>query len=75
MSLTHDPAAASTVLMRIHRITFVTASIAIATMMGILPPGACRSQLALRAAGFAFNVTTPEEISEKHTDIFDSGLI
>jgi hypothetical protein len=74
MSLTHDPAAASTVLMRIHRITFVTASIAIATMMGILPPGACR-QIALRAAGFAFNATTPEEISEKHTDIFDSGLI
>jgi hypothetical protein len=29
----------------------------------------------LRAAGFAFNASTPEEISEKHTEIFDPGLI
>jgi L-fuculose-phosphate aldolase len=74
-SLARDLAGASTVLMRNHGITFVGAGIATATMMGVFLERACRSQLALLATGLAFNATAPEEIAEKHAEIFDPGLI
>jgi L-fuculose-phosphate aldolase len=74
-SLARDLGKASTVLMRNHGITFVGPSIAIATMMGVFLERACRSQLALLATGLAFNATAPEQIAQKHTEIFDPGLI
>jgi L-fuculose-phosphate aldolase len=74
-SLARDLGGASTVLMRNHGITFVGPSIAIATMMGVFLERACRSQLALLATGVAFNATAPEQIAQKHAEIFDPGLI
>jgi L-fuculose-phosphate aldolase len=74
-SLARDLGAASTVLMRNHGITFVGPSIAIATMMGVFLERACRSQLALLATGLAFTATAPDEIAQKHAEIFDPGLI
>jgi L-fuculose-phosphate aldolase len=44
-------------------------------MMGVFLERACRSQLTLLATGLAFNATAPEEIAEKHAEIFDPGLI
>jgi hypothetical protein len=46
-----------------HGITFMGASIAIATMMGI-----SRSQLTLLATSLAFSTTAPEEIAGKHAE-------
>jgi L-fuculose-phosphate aldolase len=74
-SLARDLAGASTVLMRNHGITFVGASIATGTMMGVFLERACRSQLALLATGLACSATAPEEIAQKHAEIFDPGLI
>jgi L-fuculose-phosphate aldolase len=74
-SLARDLGTASTVLMRNHGITFVGPSIAIATMMGMFLERACRSQLALLATGLAFTATAPDEIAQKHAEIFDPGLI
>ena len=74
-SLARDLGATSTVLMRNHGITFVGPSIAIATMMGVFLERACRSQLALLATGLAFTATAPDEIAQKHAEIFDPGLI
>jgi hypothetical protein len=51
-----------------HGITFMGASIAIATMMGMSPAGACRSQLTLLATGLAFSATAPEEIAGKQAE-------
>jgi L-fuculose-phosphate aldolase len=66
---------ASTVLMRNHGISFVGPDIATATMMGLFLERACRSQLALLATGLAYAATAPENISQKHDEIFDPGLI
>jgi L-fuculose-phosphate aldolase len=74
-SLARDLGGASTVLMRNHGITFVGPSIAIATMMGVFLERACRSQLALLATGLAFTATAPDQIAQKHAEIFDAGLI
>jgi len=43
--------------------------------MGVFLERACRSQLALLATGVAFNATAPEQIAQKHAEIFDPGLI
>jgi L-fuculose-phosphate aldolase len=74
-SLARDLGSASTVLMRNHGITFVGPSIATGTMMGVFLERACRSQLALLATGLAYGATAPEEIAQKHSEIFDPGLI
>ena len=74
-SLTRDLGSASTVLMRNHGITFVGASIATGTMMGVFLERACRSQLALLATELAYGATAPAEIAQKHAEIFDPGLI
>jgi ribulose-5-phosphate 4-epimerase/fuculose-1-phosphate aldolase len=66
---------ASTVLMRNHGISFVGPDIASATMMGLFLERACRSQLTLLSTGLAYATTAPEDISRKHDEIFDPGLI
>ena len=44
-------------------------------MMGVFLERACRSELALLATGLAYAATAPEQIAEKHAEIFDTGLI
>ncbi len=43
--------------------------------MGVFLERACRSQLALLATGLAYHATAPEQIAQKHAEIFDPGLI
>jgi L-fuculose-phosphate aldolase len=74
-SLARALGGASTVLMRNHGISFVGPDIATATMMGVFMERACRSQLGLLATGLPFAATAPADISQKHDEIFDPGLI
>ena len=66
---------ASTVLMRNHGISFVGASIPMATMMGIFFERACRVQLLLMATGAAYTATSHEELAAKQAQLFDAPLV
>jgi L-fuculose-phosphate aldolase len=44
-------------------------------MMGVFMERACRSQLGLLATSLPFAATAPADISQKHDEIFDPGLI